>query len=109
MGFSNLVNPISQLNFNNRIKERISMDLKNRIVLVTGGSLGIGLATAKLFKQKGSRVIITGRNKERLQKAAEENQIDYYVSDVSIEDDVVKLFDNIKKDFGNIDVLINNA
>ena len=85
------------------------MDLSNKIVLVTGGSLGIGLAIAKLFKEKGAKVIITGRNKERLQSAAEEYNFDYYVSDVSIEEDVITLFDNIKRDFGKIDALINNA
>ena len=85
------------------------MDLQNKIVLVTGGSLGIGLATAKRLQEKGAKVIITGRNKERLEKAAIENNLISVVSDVSKEADVVNLFEYIKKEFGKLDVLINNA
>ncbi len=85
------------------------MNLQNKIILVTGASLGIGLATAKKLQAKGAKVIITGRNKERLEKAAKENNLIPFVSDVSKEKDVVALFDYIKKEFGNLDVLINNA
>ena len=42
------------------------MKLKDNIILVTGGSLGIGLETAKMLKEKGAKVIITGRNKENM-------------------------------------------
>ena len=65
------------------------MELQNKIVLVTGGSLGIGLETAKMLKEKGAIVIITGRNKERLDKAAQENDLIPFVSDVSKEKDVI--------------------
>lgn len=85
------------------------MELKDKIILVTGGSLGIGLETAKMLKNKGAKVIITGRNKERLDKAAKENDLFPVVSDVSKEDEVIILFDFIKKEFGRLDVLINNA
>lgn len=85
------------------------MELKDKVVLVTGGSLGIGLATAKMLREKDAKVIITGRNKERLEKAAQENDLVPVVSDVSKEDDVNSLFDFIKKEFGKLDALINNA
>jgi 3-oxoacyl-[acyl-carrier protein] reductase len=85
------------------------MNLQDKVILVTGGSLGIGLATAKKLKEKGAKVIITGRNKERLDTAASENRLIPIVSDVSNEEDVVSLFEKIKTEYGNLDVLINNA
>jgi 3-oxoacyl-[acyl-carrier protein] reductase len=85
------------------------MELKDKIILVTGGSLGIGLETAKMLKERGAKVIITGRNKERLDKAAQENGLIPVVSDVSKEDNVISLFDFIKKEFGRLDTLVNNA
>jgi 3-oxoacyl-[acyl-carrier protein] reductase len=85
------------------------MDLKDKIVLVTGGSLGIGLATAKLLREKEAKVIITGRNKERLEKAASDHDLIPIVSDISDENDVLNLFEEIKAKFGSLDVLINNA
>lgn len=85
------------------------MNIKDKVILVTGGSLGIGLATAVELKSKGAKVIITGRNKERLEKAANDNEISGIVSDISIENDVIDLFEKIKKDFGKLDVLVNNA
>lgn len=85
------------------------MNLQNKIILVTGASLGIGLSTAIKLQEKGAKVIITGRNKDRLEKAAKENNLIPFVSDISKESDVVALFDFIKKEFGNLDVLVNNA
>lgn len=85
------------------------MNLKDKVVLVTGGSLGIGLASAIKLKEKGAKVIITGRNSERLNKAAVENDLIPIVSDVSKEDEVIELFSQIKNKFGALDVLVNNA
>lgn len=85
------------------------MNLKNNIALVTGGSLGIGLATAIKLKEKSAEVIITGRNKERLNKAASEHNLIPFVSDVSKEADVIELFEYIKSKFGRLDIVINNA
>lgn len=85
------------------------MNLKNKVVLVTGGSLGIGLATAKMLKSKGAKVIVTARNKDRLIKAASENGLIPFISDVSNENNVLDLFDFIKKEFRSLDVLVNNA
>ncbi|PID58189.1 MAG: short-chain dehydrogenase [Ignavibacteriae bacterium] len=85
------------------------MELKDKIILVTGGSLGIGFATAKKLIDKGAKVIITARNQERLDKSAKEIGAIPYASDVSKEGDVIKVFQWIKKEFGGLDALINNA
>ena len=85
------------------------MNLQDKVILVTGASLGIGLSTAIKLQEKGAKVIITGRNKDRLEKAAKENNLIPFVSDISKESDVVALFDYIKREFGNLDVLVNNA
>jgi len=46
------------------------MNISNKTVLITGGGSGIGFETARLLSEKGNRVIITGRNSAKLQKAA---------------------------------------
>ena len=66
------------------------MKLKDKVALITGGSLGLGKATAFLFAKEGAKVIITGRNEGRLQEAVEEGkqkgvEIEYLVGDVSDE------------------------
>ncbi len=85
------------------------MKIENSVFLVTGGSLGIGKATAKLLSEKGGKVIITGRNQERLEDAA--NQIGAFpiCADVSSESDVLKTYNIILEKFGTFHCLINNA
>lgn len=83
--------------------------LQDKVALVTGGSLGIGKATAQQLKNLGARVIITGRNEARLSAAAHELGVDHMVGDVSKEEDVVHLFAKIRSDYGKLDVLVNNA
>ena len=85
------------------------MEINNKIILVTGGSSGIGLSTAIKLNEKGAKVIITGRNKDKLDKAVNQFGFTGFVSDVSKEAEVLQLFENIKKQFGTLDVLINNA
>ncbi|MDD3558572.1 MAG: SDR family NAD(P)-dependent oxidoreductase [Melioribacteraceae bacterium] len=85
------------------------MNLENKIVLVTGGGSGIGLETANYISQKGAKVIICGRNEAKLAEAAEAFNLHSIKCDVSIESEVLSLFEKIKKDFGTLDVLINNA
>jgi uncharacterized oxidoreductase len=86
------------------------MNISNKTVLIIGGSAGIGFETAKLLTSKGNKVIITGRDENRLKAAAA--QIDgasYFVGDVSSEADTNKLVDYINQNFPQLDVLINNA
>lgn len=90
------------------------MGLKDKVTIITGGSLGIGKSTAHLFAKEGAKVIISGRNEEPLKKAVNEagetsGEIEYMVSDVSKEEDCKELVDNTIKKYGKIDILFNNA
>lgn len=85
------------------------MDLKNAKVLVTGGSSGIGLETAKQLIAQGAKVAITGRNKEKLVKVAEEIGALPIAADVSKEEDVKAMIETVIAKFGSFNVLINNA
>lgn len=85
------------------------MDLKGKKILVTGGSLGIGKATAKLMIEKGAEVAITGRNGIRLSEAAKEIGAFPIVADVSVEEDVQRTFETFINEFNRLDVLVNNA
>jgi uncharacterized oxidoreductase len=86
------------------------MNITNKTILITGGGSGIGFEIAKLLSQKGNRVIITGRTEAKLQKAASQlNNVSAIAADVNSEADVDRLVDRINKQFGGLDVLINNA
>jgi uncharacterized oxidoreductase len=86
------------------------MKLSNNTVLITGGSAGIGFAIAKQLTENGNQVIITGRNKERLDKAVGQlKNVTGIVSDVSDEKDVNALVATLEKDFPKLNVVINNA
>ena len=85
------------------------MDLKNAVVLITGGSSGIGRAAAQMLKEVGARVAITGRDAERLAEAARSLGVVSIQADVSNEADVLRTFREVKEKLGDLDVLINNA
>lgn len=85
------------------------MDLKNAAVLVTGGSCGIGLETARILQQRGARVAVCARHKEMLEAAAKEVDALPIVADVSKEDDVQRMIGEVVKEFSDYNVLINNA
>ncbi|MCI0448770.1 MAG: SDR family oxidoreductase [Chlorobi bacterium] len=85
------------------------MNLKNAKALVTGGSLGIGYATAKALIDKGAKVAICGRNSENLNNAAKELGALAVKADVSVEKDVVDMVKTVVKELGDFNVLINNA
>ena len=90
-------------------------DLKNKVVIITGASSGIGRACAIEFAKAGCKVIITGRNANTLAETAIEikkiqhAEVLEVVSDVSDEADCKKIIDETILCFGKIDVLINNA
>jgi len=86
------------------------MEIKGSKIIITGGSSGTGKATAKLLKEKGADVLITGRSAERLLLAAAETGCSWIEADVSKTEDVEKTFQWIKDNWNNrLDVLINNA
>lgn len=86
------------------------MKQSKQIILITGGSSGIGLAIAQKFLANDNTVIITGRNLAKLEKVKQENpKIHIYQSDVTDDAEVGMLADDIQQKFDGLDVLINNA
>jgi len=85
------------------------MIIKDSTFLVTGGSAGIGKATAKLLIEKGGKVAITGRDNSKLEKVAKEIGAFPIHADVAVETDVLKTYEQFLKQFGKLDCLINNA
>ncbi len=86
------------------------MRLSGKIALVTGGSRGIGFATAKILSENGATVVITAKDQERLEKATLEipNAIGI-VSDIRNRNDVKNAVNKTVEKFGKIDILVNNA
>ncbi len=84
-------------------------DLKGKIAIITGGNSGIGYATAQRLKENGAEVIITGRRKEALEKAAKDLKVTAIVADQSKLSDIENLTHQVKKQFGKIDILLINA
>ena len=85
--------------------------LNNKTAVITGGTTGIGFATAKLFIREGARVIITGRNEVRLQNAVNElgeNAI-AVKADVRSLSELDTLAARVKEEFGSLDILFANA
>jgi 3-oxoacyl-[acyl-carrier protein] reductase len=85
------------------------MRIEDAKALVTGGSSGIGLETARLLVKRGANVAICGRDRGNLDRAAK--QIDAFAieADVSVEKDVVRMVRATIERLGGYDVLINNA
>jgi NAD(P)-dependent dehydrogenase (short-subunit alcohol dehydrogenase family) len=85
--------------------------LEGKVAVITGGNSGIGLATAKEFKEQGARVVITGRDQKTLDEAKQEIGGDVLAlrSDTSSLTDIDNLFNVVKEKFGKIDVLFVNA
>ena len=85
--------------------------LKNKIALITGGTTGIGLATAKRFAEEGAEVIVTGRNPETLEAARQQlnGSIKVVESDADDERKVAKLFETVARKHGRLDILFLNA
>lgn len=85
------------------------MNINNSAFIVTGGSAGIGKATAKLLSEKGGKVAITGRDKSKLEKVAKEINAFPIHANVASEEDVRKTYEIFLEQFGKLDCLINNA
>jgi 3-oxoacyl-[acyl-carrier protein] reductase len=74
------------------------VELKDAAVLVTGGTCGIGLETARLLRKRGARVAICARHQDVLQAAAQEIGALPIVADVSKEDDVLRMISIVVKE-----------
>lgn len=85
------------------------MKIQDNIFLVTGGSSGLGKYTAMTLRQLGGKVIITGRNEEKLKKVAEAIGAEPVHCDVTKDQEIDHLFDHIMQKYGRLDALINNA
>lgn len=86
------------------------MTLDNRVVLITGASSGIGEATARAFVKAGAKVAIAARRKERLDKISTSLGNCFAIpTDLSDEEQTIKMVDDVVNHFGKIDILINNA
>lgn len=88
--------------------------MKNKVVIITGGSSGIGKGLAEVFGQMGSKVVITGRKQEPLNNVASSlsaQGVDVLAiqADASVEDDNKRMVDEVIAKYGQIDILINNA
>lgn len=85
--------------------------LTGKTALVTGGTTGIGFATAKLFLEQGARVAIIGQNKERLNEAAKQldNKVLAIRADMSKVSYIEAMFEKVKEVFGSLDILFVNA
>ena len=86
-------------------------NLKDKTVLVTGASGGIGASIAMALHKQGAKVCITGTNLEKLNKINKESSMAFnqIVCDLSNKEDLKKLIPSVEKDLGKIDILINNA
>ncbi|MDO1446941.1 SDR family oxidoreductase [Rhodocytophaga aerolata] len=85
------------------------MQLKNAKILLTGGSLGIGKETARVLIQAGAKVLITGRNEQRLQQASQEIGAIPVTADIGKPEGIEKMMQAVHEQLGGLDVLINNA
>jgi short-subunit dehydrogenase len=86
------------------------MDVRDKVVIVTGASSGIGLATAWLFAERGARLALVARSRDRLEMLARELQGSVAIpADMTKTDEIAEMVAETKKHFGRSDVLVNNA
>ena len=86
------------------------MNITNNVAIVTGASSGIGLATARLLTQKGAKVALAARSRQKLVRLSQELPNSIPVpTDISQPEDIKKLVERVKENYGRVDILINNA
>ncbi|MFZ3566883.1 SDR family NAD(P)-dependent oxidoreductase [Streptomyces sp. BH097] len=85
--------------------------LTDKVAVITGGSSGIGFATARAFRDEGARVFITGRRKDALDAALAElgSGVTGAVCDVSVSSELDAFYESVREQAGRIDVLVANA
>jgi 3-oxoacyl-[acyl-carrier protein] reductase len=92
----------------------MTYSLKDKVCVITGGNKGIGKATAKKFSESGANVVIVARDETALKETVEEirkagGKCMYIQTDLTDREQIKNLFNEIRKKFGRIDVLVNNA
>ena len=98
-----------------RVLENTSGSMGGKIVLITGGTSGIGKAAATALAVMGARVVVTGRDEERGERAVEEirrdigGEVSLMLADLAVQDDVGRLAEEFQERHDRLDVLVNNA
>lgn len=89
------------------------MIFKDKTVIITGGSEGVGAAAARKFAEAGANLVLVARNKKKLEALADElrefSRVEIFVMDVADGEACANLFKKAHYEFGRIDVLVNNA
>ena len=86
------------------------MGLSGKVALVTGGSRGIGFATAKILSENGAKIVITGKDKDRLEKSTLKISGSIgIIADIKNSKDVKNVVSKTIEKFGKLDILVNNA
>lgn len=89
------------------------MIFKDKTVIITGGSEGVGAAAARLFAEAGANLMLVARNKKNLEATAEDvrdkTRVEIFPMDVSDAESCADLFKKAQFEFGRVDVLVNNA
>jgi short-subunit dehydrogenase len=86
------------------------MDIKGKVVIITGASSGIGLTTARLLARHGAKVALAARSRDKLNQLAAELADSFAIpTDMRSEKDIRNMTKKVLEHFGRIDVLINNA
>ena len=92
--------------------------LSGKVALITGGTSGIGQAAAHLFAKEGARVLCIGRNAEHGRKTVSlingmidntTEKVEFFQCDISVSSDISSLYEFVKKRYGRLDILFNNA
>tara|TARA_Y100001970_G_C14250067_1_gene871166 strand:- start:4596 stop:5354 length:759 start_codon:yes stop_codon:yes gene_type:complete len=90
------------------------LDINNKVFVITGAGRGLGAAIAKEFASKGASLALVDINQANLELTCKvckkyDSKITTYLNDISIEEDVIKLFNMVIDDHGRLDGLVNNA
>ncbi len=98
------------------VSESSNGGMEGKIVLITGGTSGIGRAAATALVATGAEVVVSGRNRERgeatvaeIRHASGSEKVSLMIADLAVQDEVRKLADDFKEQHDRLDVLVNNA
>jgi NAD(P)-dependent dehydrogenase (short-subunit alcohol dehydrogenase family) len=96
------------------LRRSVNYSLADKVVIITGGSRGLGLAMAREFSRHGAKVALLARDREELERAATDlrssgAEVTTWTCDVQRDQDVEETIAAIGREYGRIDVLVNNA
>lgn len=85
------------------------MEIKDKVIIITGASSGIGEALARRLSQEGVKLVLVARNEEKLKLLKQELGAETVKVDMRKENDIKRMIDETVKKFGRVDLLVNNA